>query len=57
VVLFCNIIVDEEVEFEESLLPFTDDPKDVEGYEFVDWSSEIPIKMPAQDLEILAIYL
>jgi len=51
-----NIIVDEEVEFEESLLPFTDDPKDVEGYEFVDWSSEIPIKMPAQDLEILAIY-
>jgi uncharacterized repeat protein (TIGR02543 family) len=51
-----SVIVDEEVEFDQSLASFTADPKDIDGYEFLEWSAEIPETMPAEDLSIIANY-
>ena len=51
-----NIIVDEEVEFDQSLLPFSSVPREIEGYEFLSWSTDIPETMPAKDLTIIAKY-
>ena len=51
-----SVIVDEEVEFDQSLASFSADPKDIDGYEFLEWSAEIPQTMPAKDLNIIANY-
>ena len=51
-----NIIIEEELDYNQSLSQFVNNPKEIEGYEFLNWSKEIPETMPAKELIITGNY-
>ena len=51
-----NIIIEEELDYNQSLSQFEDNPKEIEGYEFLNWSKEMPETMPAKELIITGNY-
>jgi uncharacterized repeat protein (TIGR02543 family) len=50
------VILNQVFDFGEDLAGIKLEPKEIDGFVFVDWSQELPDKMPASDLTITANY-